>query len=88
MSAPLSIDAAVADAIERLTQAASPVPRLVYTAAEVAAALTVSRSMVYTLIRRQGLPAFRVGTDVRIPVAQLTAWVTDQMEQQRKDGAA
>jgi putative molybdopterin biosynthesis protein len=45
------------------------------TASDVAAYLQVSAVTVYTLIKEQGLPAFKLGRQYRIPRAQFETWL-------------
>jgi excisionase family DNA binding protein len=48
------------------------------TMAEVAAHLGVSRTTVYDLVKRRGLPAFRIGFDWRFSVALFDDWLKEQ----------
>ncbi len=56
---------------------AAPIPKLLYTPAEAAAALGTSRRSVYKLIAAGDLPAVRPkpGSDLRIPAVDLAAHV-------------
>lgn len=46
--------------------------------AEAALMLSVSRTTVYDLVQAGKLPAIRIGSSVRIPVASLKSWVAQQ----------
>ena len=46
---------------------------------EAARTLGISRSRIYELIRSGVLPSVRVGSSVRIPVAELRMWITSQL---------
>ena len=52
--------------------------RLVYTAAEVAEVLHVSRPVVYTLCRQPGFPCIRIGRKVLVPADKLREWLREQ----------
>lgn len=52
--------------------------RVTLSVAETAAALGVSRPTVYSLLHKQGFPAFRVGGRTLVSVDGLRAWVADQ----------
>lgn len=56
---------------------------MIYTVADVAGILKISRSMVYKLIKRHGLPCFHVGTDTRIFRDDLLTWIDTQREIER-----
>ena len=53
-------------------------PERLMTASDVAAYLQVSAVTVYTLIKEQGLPAFKLGRQYRIPRAQFETWLADR----------
>ncbi len=54
------------------------VNKLTLSVTETAALLGVSRPTVYTLIRREDFPAFKVGSRTLIPYSGLVAWVEKQ----------
>lgn len=54
--------------------------KLAYSTAEAAEVLGVSRPTVYTLMRRTGFPAFKVGSRTLISAEGLRAWVQAQAE--------
>lgn len=56
------------------------VDKLAYSTAEAAEVLGVSRPTVYTLMRRTGFPAFKVGSRTLISAEGLRAWVQAQVE--------
>ncbi len=47
---------------------------------EVAQELRLARSFVYELIQSGQLPAVRIGRSVRVPRAELEAWVRERAE--------
>jgi excisionase family DNA binding protein len=47
---------------------------------EVAVALGIGRSKVYSLLATGVIPSVRVGGSVRVPVEALRAWITTQLE--------
>ena len=49
--------------------------RLTLTVSETAAALGISRTAAYDLIRRNHLPHIRIGRAIRIPTDALAEWV-------------
>ena len=55
------------------------VDRILYRPAEAAEAIGVSRSRIYELINSKTIPSIRVGNTVRVPVADLEKWVSDQV---------
>ena len=55
------------------------VDRILYRPAEAAEAIGVSRSRIYELINSGTIPSIRVGNTVRVPVADLEKWVSDQV---------
>lgn len=57
------------------------------TIAEVSDQLHLSRSKVYDLMAREGLPVVRFGRAVRVSVVALHEWI-DQREQQTRAGVA
>ena len=54
------------------------VNKLTLSVTETADLLGVSRPTVYTLIRREDFPAFKVGSRTLIPYSGLVAWVEKQ----------
>lgn len=54
--------------------------RLAYSVEEAAQALGVSRPTVYTLMKRDDFPAFKVGGRTLISAEGLRAWVAAQAE--------
>ena len=55
------------------------VDRILYRPAEAAEAIGVSRSRIYELINSGTIPSIRLGNTVRVPVADLEKWVSDQV---------
>lgn len=53
--------------------------KLLLRPAEAAEAIGVSRSRTYELIASGELPSVRVGTSVRVPVAELEAWIRSRV---------
>lgn len=47
---------------------------------EVAQELRLARSFVYELIQSGQLPAVRIGRSIRVPRAELEAWVRERAE--------
>lgn len=54
--------------------------KLAYSPAETAEALGVSRPTVYTLLKRQDFPSFKLETRTLVSVEGLRAWVQAQAE--------
>lgn len=52
--------------------------KLVYSVAEAAEALGISRPTVYTLIHRKDFPSFKVGNRTLISISGLQQWVAAQ----------
>lgn len=52
--------------------------KLIYSATEAAAALSVSRPTLYKLLRTGDIPSFSVGTRRLIPRAGLVEWIEKQ----------
>lgn len=52
--------------------------KLVYSVAEVAEVLGISRPQVYTLIHRSDFPSFRIGGRVLVSIEGLHRWVASQ----------
>lgn len=52
--------------------------RLTYSPTEAAQVLGVSRPTIYTLLKREDFPAFKVGTRTLISVLGLQEWVENQ----------
>lgn len=52
--------------------------RLTYSPTEAAQVLGVSRPTIYTLIKREDFPAFKVGARTLISVLGLQEWVDNQ----------
>lgn len=55
---------------------ASHMEPLTITVPEAARALGISRTKAYALTRSGELPSFRLGRAVRVPIAELRAWIT------------
>lgn len=53
---------------------------LVYTVAEVAEQLKLSKSKVYDLVSRRQIPTVKIGSRVLIPRKQLIEWIDRQLE--------
>ncbi len=51
------------------------------TRAQIAEAFQVSGKHVLTMIRTQGLPVVRFGSDLRFPKAAVIAWLKERMQQ-------
>lgn len=56
------------------------VDKLAYSTAETAEMLGVSRPVVYTLMKRDDFPVFKVGTRTLVSAEGLRAWVQAQVE--------
>jgi excisionase family DNA binding protein len=54
--------------------------RLTYSPTETAQVLGVSRPTVYTLMKREDFPAFKVGSRTLVSAEGLRAWVQAQTE--------
>ena len=54
--------------------------RLTYSPAEVGEVLGISRPSVYTLLRRDDFPKFKLGTRTLVPEEGLREWVRRQAE--------
>lgn len=52
--------------------------KLAVSATEAAKMLDISRPTLYTLIRRDDFPSFKIGTRTLIPVKSLQDWVEKQ----------
>lgn len=52
--------------------------RLTYSPTETALVLGVSRPTVYSLMRREGFPCFKIGTRTLVSVEGLREWVRKQ----------
>ena len=52
------------------------VESLLYTPAEAARALKMSRSKVYQMIRAGEIPSVKIGDSRRVPVNELNAWIS------------
>lgn len=61
-----------------------PPTRLLLRIEEVAEALAVSRTTVYSLIRSGQLPSIRIGRSTRVSVDSLRAWI--DLQEQRATG--
>lgn len=55
--------------------------KLTYSPSEAAEVLGVSRPTVYTLIKRDGFPAFKVGARTLVSVDGLREWVRRQTKE-------
>lgn len=60
-----------------------PIPsnRIALTLRETAEALGVSERTIYTWTKTHGLPTFKIGQIVRIPIPQLLLWIESQNQQ-------
>jgi excisionase family DNA binding protein len=56
----------------------SPIQQILITVEEAARILSLSRTMVYDLINREGLPVHRFNTAVRINPTELQAWLNER----------
>lgn len=56
--------------------------KLAYSPAETAAVLGVSRPTVYTLLKREDFPAFKVGSRTLVSAEGLRTWVRAQAEKE------
>jgi excisionase family DNA binding protein len=45
---------------------------------EVAAYLTVNRTMIYRMLKRRQLPAFKIGSDFMLRRAEIDEWIWEQ----------
>ncbi len=59
--------------------------KLAYSAAETAQVLSVSRPTVYTLMKREDFPVFKLGARTLVSAEGLREWVKAQAE---KEGTA
>ena len=50
------------------------------TAGELASILKLDKTTVYRLIKKQGVPAFKVGQEWRVPRSDLETWIARQKE--------
>jgi len=57
----------------------STIEPLFFTIPQVASMLGLGRSKIYDLIRDEGLPTAKFGTAVRVPAAELKAWVKQRI---------
>ena len=48
------------------------------TAEELASILKMDKTTIYRLIRKQGIPAFKVGQEWRVARSDLEAWIASQ----------
>jgi excisionase family DNA binding protein len=55
-----------------------PIQQILITVEEAARILSLSRTMVYDLINREGLPVHRFNTAVRINPAELQTWLNER----------
>ena len=60
--------------------------KLLLRVAEAAELASVSRSMAYELIARGQWPSVRVGSALRVPLAELRRWVEAQTQQAQAGG--
>lgn len=58
-----------------MTGARTVLPRLALRVDEVADMLSISRSQLYVLIRRDEVPYVRIGNSIRIPREALETWL-------------
>jgi excisionase family DNA binding protein len=56
----------------------TPIQQLLITVEEAARILSLSRTMVYDLINREGLPVHRFNTAVRINPTELQTWLHER----------
>jgi len=52
-----------------------------FTVVELASILKLDKTTVYRLIKKQGIPAFKVGQEWRVARSDLDAWIARQKEQ-------
>ena len=52
--------------------------KLAYSATEAAAALSISRPMLYKLLQSEDIPSFNIGSRRLIPRAALVEWIERQ----------
>ena len=56
--------------------------RLLLRPVEAAEVIGIGRSKLYELLSTGELPSIRIGSSVRVPVAELRAWIERRIEQQ------
>lgn len=61
--------------------------KLLLRPAEFAFACGISRSMAYELIARGVVPSVRLGGSVRVPVAEMRAWIAEQVAERFRLGS-
>ena len=67
--------------------AVDPQPKTMMTMQEVADYLRVTRSTVHRLLRRNEIPAFRIGRHWRFNLAEIDRWCTSRMPRENtKEG--
>ena len=66
----------------RRKQPSSEVEQLLLTIPQVARSLNIGRTMVYELIKREGLPTVKFGAATRVRAAALKSWVEKREQQQ------
>src|ERR1700759_4104255 len=59
---------------------------LTITVIDAARALRISRTKAYAMARSGELPTFRIGRAVRVPIAELRAWIASQARLQQNLG--
>ncbi len=62
--------------------------RLLLTINEAAQLLGIGKTLAWSLVQRGELPSVRLGRLVRIPLAELEAWITAQAKGQPLDAPA
>jgi excisionase family DNA binding protein len=55
----------------------SVVPPQLLSVPEVARLLSIGRTTVYDLIKKEGLPSVKVGSTIRISLADLQCWISE-----------
>jgi excisionase family DNA binding protein len=55
-----------------------PGREIIMTADEVAAYLRVNRTMIYRLLKRRELPAFKIGSDFRLRKTDIDEWIRER----------
>jgi excisionase family DNA binding protein len=62
----------------------SPGREIIMTAEEAAAYLRVHRRMIYRLLKRRELPAFKIGSDFRLRKADIDEWIREREKVREK----
>jgi len=64
---------------KRRDAAVNPEPKTIMTMQEVADYLRVTRSTIHRLLKRNQIPAFRIGRHWRFNVAEIDRWCASRM---------